>query len=103
MKAPARAWVRLPSGRRLDLIAPTPFDWTDEDLAIGLSRTFRLSERVRLQAIAESFNVLNHRNDLIPNGTFGSGAYPTSPGPGFAQRTAVGDPRTAQIALRLSF
>lgn len=36
-----RAWVRLPSGRRLDLLAPTPFDWTDEDLAIGLSRTFR--------------------------------------------------------------
>ena len=36
-----RAWVRLPSGRRLDLISPTPFDWTDEDLAIGLSRTFR--------------------------------------------------------------
>ena len=29
----ARAWVRLPSGRRLDLLAPTPFDWTDEDLA----------------------------------------------------------------------
>ena len=36
-----RAWVRLPSGRRLDLLAPTPFDWTDDDLAIGLSRTFR--------------------------------------------------------------
>lgn len=33
--------MRLPSGRRLDLLAPTPFDWTDEDLAIGLSRTFR--------------------------------------------------------------
>lgn len=40
-KAPQRAWVRLPSGRRLDLLSPTPFDWTDEDLAIGLSRTFR--------------------------------------------------------------
>jgi uncharacterized protein len=38
---PMRAWVRLPSGRRLDLLSPTPFDWTDEDLAIGLSRTFR--------------------------------------------------------------
>ena len=38
---PARAWVRLPSGRRLDLISPTPFDWTDEDLAIGLARTYR--------------------------------------------------------------
>jgi hypothetical protein len=37
----ARAWVRLPSGRRLDLLAPTPFDWTDEDLATGLARTFR--------------------------------------------------------------
>jgi len=41
MSMAARAWVRLPSGRRLDLLAPTPFDWTDEDLAIGLSRTFR--------------------------------------------------------------
>jgi hypothetical protein len=41
VRIPDRAWVRLPSGRRLDLLAPTPFDWTDEDLAIGLSRTFR--------------------------------------------------------------
>lgn len=40
-RAPERAWVRLPSGRRLDLLSPTPFDWTDEDLATGLSRTFR--------------------------------------------------------------
>ena len=39
--SPARAWVRLPSGRRLDLLAPTPLDWTDEDLATGLARTFR--------------------------------------------------------------
>ena len=38
---PSRAWVRLPSGRRLDLLSPTAFDWTDEDLAVGLSRTFR--------------------------------------------------------------
>lgn len=36
-----RAWVRLPSGKRLDLLHPTPFDWDDEDLAIGLSRTYR--------------------------------------------------------------
>ena len=36
-----RAWVRQPSGRRLDLISPTPFDWEDEDLAVGLARTFR--------------------------------------------------------------
>lgn len=36
-----RAWVRLPSGRRLDLLSPTAFDWTDGDLATGLARTFR--------------------------------------------------------------
>jgi len=37
----ARAWVRLPSGRRLNLLDPTPFDWADEDLALGLARTYR--------------------------------------------------------------
>lgn len=36
-----RAWVRLPSGKRLDLLHPTPFDWDDADLAIGLARTYR--------------------------------------------------------------
>lgn len=39
--ADVRAWVRLPSGKRLDLLNPTPFDWDDEDLAIGLARTYR--------------------------------------------------------------
>ncbi|ACB94816.1 phosphohydrolase [Beijerinckia indica] len=37
----SRAWVRLPSGMRLDLLNPTPFDWQDEDLALGLARTYR--------------------------------------------------------------
>ena len=37
---PARAWVRLGSGRRLDLIDPQPHDWQDRDLAVGLSRTY---------------------------------------------------------------
>jgi uncharacterized protein len=41
VEKPQRAWVRLPSGRRLDLLSPTPFDWTDEDLAVGLARTYR--------------------------------------------------------------
>jgi len=38
---PDRAWVRLGSGRRLDLLNPQPCQWTDEDLAVGLSRTYR--------------------------------------------------------------
>src|ERR1700744_6093464 len=37
----ARAWVLLPSGERLNLLAPDPWAWTDDDLAIGLSRTYR--------------------------------------------------------------
>lgn len=36
-----RAWMRLPSGRRLDLISPDAYAWTDQDLAIRLARTFR--------------------------------------------------------------
>jgi len=36
-----RAWVRLLSGKRLDLLDPTPFDWDDKDLAVGLARTYR--------------------------------------------------------------
>jgi hypothetical protein len=38
---PPRAWVLLPSGKRLDLLNPTPFDWDDQDLALGLARTYR--------------------------------------------------------------
>ena len=38
---PNRAWVRMPSERRLDLLDPTPFDWDDSDLALGLARTYR--------------------------------------------------------------
>lgn len=39
--AVARAWVRLPSGRRLDLIDPDPSAWLDSDLALRLARTYR--------------------------------------------------------------
>ena len=41
MERETRAWVRLPSGKRLDLLHPTPFDWDDEDMAVGLARTYR--------------------------------------------------------------
>jgi len=38
---PTRAWVRLVSGRRINLLDPQPDGWADTDLAIGLSRTYR--------------------------------------------------------------
>jgi 5'-deoxynucleotidase YfbR-like HD superfamily hydrolase len=37
----SRAWMRLPSGRHLDLINPDPFAWEDRDLAVRLARTYR--------------------------------------------------------------
>ncbi|MCR9127376.1 MAG: HD family hydrolase [Rhodobacteraceae bacterium] len=37
MKTPARAWQRMLSGRRLDLLDPTPVDIEIEDIAHGLA------------------------------------------------------------------
>ncbi len=68
-----------------------------------LSKTVHVTERVQLEGLAEAFNALNHRNDLIPNATFGTGAYPGSPSSSFGRPTAVGDPRQVQLALRLTY
>ncbi len=38
---PARAWQRMLSGRRLDLLAPSPLDIEIEDIAHGLARLAR--------------------------------------------------------------
>lgn len=38
---PRRAFILLKSGQRLDLLDPQPDAWTNKDLAIGLSRTYR--------------------------------------------------------------
>jgi hypothetical protein len=73
------------------------------NLSTRISRSFALSERLRLEAMAESFNALNHRNNLTKNGTFGTGAYPLAPSSTFGQVTAVNDPRSVQLALRLRF
>lgn len=36
-----RAWIMFQSGSKLDLLKPRPNAWTDRDLAVGLSRTYR--------------------------------------------------------------
>ena len=38
---PARAWQRMLSGRRLDLLDPSPFDVEIDDIARGLARVAR--------------------------------------------------------------
>ncbi len=89
------------SGSLLGRNAGVGFDFFT--VSARLSRSFRMGDRWSAEAMAEAFNVLNHRNDMVPNGTFGSGVYPTTPAAGFGAATAVGDPRSIQLALRLRF
>jgi hypothetical protein len=91
----------LPDGSFVGRNTGTGFDFLN--LSVRLSRTFAVTDHARLEAMAEAFNVLNHRNDLTPNGVFGTGIYPLAPLPSFGQPAAVGDPRTVQLALRISF
>jgi hypothetical protein len=72
-------------------------------LGARLSRSFRIYERVQAEGLIEGFNLTNRVNAVTVNGNFGPGAYPASPAPTFGQVTAVGDPRTFQLALRLRF
>jgi outer membrane receptor protein involved in Fe transport len=72
-------------------------------VAARLSRTFQITETVRLEALAEGFNVTNHLNVVSRNGTFGTGTYPANPSPAFNRITAVGDPRHFQFGVRMGF
>ena len=71
-------------------------------LSARVSRGFVVG-RVRIEALAEAFNLTNRRNVLTRNATFGSGDYPASPLPSFNQVTAVGDSRAVQLGARVRF
>ncbi|MGE3510289.1 MAG: hypothetical protein AB7N65_15575 [Vicinamibacterales bacterium] len=68
-----------------------------------LSRVFRVIGRVNVEGLVEGFNLTNHRNVLTRNTNFGSGAYPVSPSATFGHITAVAEPRSLQIGLRVRF
>jgi hypothetical protein len=72
-------------------------------LSLRVSRSFRISDRLRFEALAEVFNLTDRVNPITRNTNFGSGAYPTNPSPTFNQITAVGDPRSWQFAVRARF
>src|SRR5437764_9619212 len=57
MSGKARAWQRMLSGRRLDLVDPSPFDIEIEDIAHGLARVARWNGQTRG---AEIFSVAQH-------------------------------------------
>jgi 5'-deoxynucleotidase YfbR-like HD superfamily hydrolase len=54
---PARAWQRMLSGRRLDLLEPSPLDIEIEDIAHGLARVARWNGQTRG---AHAFSVAQH-------------------------------------------
>lgn len=67
-----RPYVLLPSGNIIDLADPDPDSWTDEDLALGLSRTYRWGGHSRwprpLTVAQHSLSVLairRQRNTLL--------------------------------------
>ncbi len=54
---PPRAWQRMLSGRRLDILNPSPFDVEIEDIAHGLARVARWNGQTRG---GEIFSVAQH-------------------------------------------
>jgi hypothetical protein len=77
----------------------TPFSSVD----LRVARAFSMGGRARLEALVEAFNLLNRANERSRNTIFGPGAYPTDPLPAFGQVTAVDEPRSAQLGVRLTF
>ena len=68
---PSRAWQRMLSGRRLDLLEPSPLDVEIEDIAHGLARVARWNGQTKG---AHAFSVAQHcvlverlTSDLNPN------------------------------------
>jgi hypothetical protein len=89
------------NGEFISRNAGTGFDFFN--LNARLTKTFRSNEQLHIEGILEAFNVLNHVNGVALNGTFGTGSYPSTPLTTYKQMTAVQDPRTLQLGLRVSF
>jgi outer membrane receptor for Fe3+-dicitrate len=70
---------------------------------LRVSRAFRIAGDVKIEGLVEAFNLTDRVNPLTRNVSFGGGAYPANPSSTFNQITAVGDPRTFQFGLRLTF
>jgi outer membrane receptor protein involved in Fe transport len=75
---------------RNTLIGPGMFN-----LDFAIDRNFKITEGIKLQFRAESFNVLNHPNFNLPNTTYDT--------PNFASLTSAADPRQIQFGLKLIY
>jgi hypothetical protein len=73
------------------------------NVSARVAKDIALARDLRLEAAVEVFNLTNRRNAIARNTNFGPGAYPTTPVAGFGEVTAVGDPATVQLSMRLRF
>jgi hypothetical protein len=62
---------------------------------VGVAKTFRITERQRLQLRSEAFNLVNHTQFKNPNGNDAS--------VNFGRVTTTRDPRLIQLTLKYSF
>ncbi|MES1256491.1 MAG: TonB-dependent receptor [Acidobacteriota bacterium] len=72
-------------------------------MSLRVSRAFQFGGGRRIEGMFEVFNLTNRVNPVARNTTFGTGSYPSTPVSSFDTVTAVGDPRTLQLGLRMSF
>jgi hypothetical protein len=72
-------------------------------LSARVSRIFRFGPRWQFEVLAEAFNLTDRANVVTRNTNFGAGRYPDSPSPTFNQITAVGEPRSLQLGVRVRF
>ena len=72
-------------------------------MSLRVSRSFQLGGGRRIEGLVEAFNLTNRVNAITRNTTFGPGSYPSNPLASFNTVTAVGDPRTLQFGVRMTF
>jgi outer membrane receptor protein involved in Fe transport len=72
-------------------------------VGLRVSRAFALSGGRRIEGLIEAFNLTDRVNPITRNTTFGAGSYPSNPVSSFNTVTAVGDPRTVQLGVRVTF
>ena len=72
-------------------------------MSLRASRSFPLGNGRRIEGMLEAFNLTNRVNPVARNTSFGTGSYPASPVSSFGPVTAVGDPRTLQLGVRVTF
>ena len=72
-------------------------------MSLRVSRAFSSARRVRLEGLAEVFNLTNRTNILTINTQFWLGRLSDKPLAEFRPDFSVADPRTWQFALRARF